>query len=177
MRPQGEEAPRPPQAGGSLFPCGLPYLDRTARRAPVSGRRRQRWQRERRRRLAVDAMVAYSSWLAPGRPSGGPSAGLVAAALTPMQRSCVKAFEQQLAGVSRPGTTISVELGGCSRTLNTLLNQLDLSSYTQQQNVSALPLWPDPDLTSVPARGAQVELKEPVVPSLYAELLREPGAF
>eukprot|EP00971_Amphidinium_carterae_P347786 6489977-Amphidinium_carterae.2 len=129
-----------------------------------------------------NAMVAHWSWLALGCPPGGKSATVLRAPLTQEQRACISPVVEHLRRMSRQAASMSEACGGSkvTRLLSELSAWRELSPYTSTQQGRPA-VAPTISLNSanmaLPKIAAKVELSEPILPLLAADILKEPGVF
>ena len=157
-----------------LFPCALPYDELGS--VPRSPRRRARWQKERCIMSWVNHLVAYLSWCSLGKPSGDWS-GCVRCPLSSLQWAMVRRLREDVLSVCRLAPA-SVETSGGLRSVMQLLSELSSDTYAREDVVGPEgPKWLRSQSVSLPEKGAQIELRPPVVPAVVERVLRSPCAF
>ena len=125
-------------------------------------------------------MVAALSWMSMGKPSGGPSARVLASRLTPVQRELVEELGVRVAGVCRPGTPLMVPGGGLSVLTSALLEASRVAYSPENASrtmCAAGPVELEASSMSLPSRGASVAMDETVLPRSIAAVLSQPRAF
>eukprot|EP00971_Amphidinium_carterae_P207787 4123158-Amphidinium_carterae.2 len=128
----GEEFPSPnggrQTEGLDPLPCALPYTWEHSS-APRSSRRRARWGKVRRRRLWINASIAYLDWIYLGKPSGRklPWAESLRGPLSERQWHLVKDLEASYLAACRLGETSEDPSGGLLRLATDLHHSLAMS--------------------------------------------------
>ena len=131
----------PPFRHSDLFPCPLPTRD-LALRAPLSGRRRNRWHRRRLVDDVLDLVLCTLNWLALGRPRRRPSAEAFAGAPSAAQVAMVGHIRSMVWDMSR--LAASPVSGGLS-CIAQALDSLNLDLYTNSFDSTLGPLTITPE--------------------------------
>ena len=128
----------------------------------------------------MNILVAALSWMAMGKPTGGPAAGVLGASLNARQWELVEELKARVAGVCRPGVSLDIPGGGLASLTSALLESGQIA-YTlegaDRKLDTAGPLQLDASSLSLPLFGAKIEMDETVLPRSLAQVLRAEAVF